>query len=128
MMTVQWKLRRYLDAHGLTAYRLAQAIPDMRQATIYRLASKTTPQSVNFEILGRILQGLRQLTGETVTPNDLLEVLDVEPTLTGPGDDAEQLSFDPHNLKTFNRRGPPAPLAQPTDMTALVAELRGKAT
>ncbi len=71
-----WKLRDYLKTHGLSAYQLAKALPESRQPTIYRLASDTPPSSVSLDVLGRIVSGLRELTGEPVSPNDVLEVVE----------------------------------------------------
>lgn len=72
MIEVTWNLKGYLQRHGLTPYRLAKSIPDMRQATIYRLAAEDAPQSVSFEVLSKVLTGLRALTGESVTADDLI--------------------------------------------------------
>jgi hypothetical protein len=71
-----WKLRDYLNRKGISAYQLAKALPESRQPTIYRLASESPPTSVNLDVLGRVVAGLRDLTGEPVSPNDLLEVID----------------------------------------------------
>ncbi|GGS40560.1 helix-turn-helix domain-containing protein [Deinococcus knuensis] len=76
MMQAQWKLRAYLQAHGITPYRLAKALPEMRQATIYRLAAEETPQSVSFDVLSQVIAGLRRVTGEDVTPNDLIAIVE----------------------------------------------------
>lgn len=75
MIEARWNLKTYLQAHNLTPYRLARALPDMRQATIYRLVAQDSPQSVSFDILARVISGLRALTGEEVTPNDLITLV-----------------------------------------------------
>lgn len=119
MMQVHWRLRDYLQQHGLTAYRLAQAIPDTRQPTVYRLASEHAPQSVNLELLGKVMQGLRTLTGQEVTPNDLLEVVYLPdapaepPAITG-------------TVQKWNKQAVQPPFVDGLDSTALVAELRGE--
>jgi hypothetical protein len=102
-----WKLRDYLKAHNLSAYQLAKALPESRQPTIYRLASDSPPTSVNLDVLGRIVAGLRDLTGEPVSPNDVLEVIDT-PTLRSlkPGEVGDdKLRSTPAKGK-FNPRGP----------------------
>lgn len=122
-MQVQWKLHDYLKSRGITPYRLAKAIPDVRQATIYRLAAKDAPQAVSFGVLSQVIHGLRKLTGQDITPNDLILVVD-EPE--------PQLSVDAHRaalsgtVQKLKRRGSPPALQQPTDMTAIIAEMRGQ--
>ncbi|WP_291426629.1 helix-turn-helix transcriptional regulator [Deinococcus sp.] len=119
MMQVQWRLRDYLTQHGLTAYKLAKALPELRQPTVYRLASDRSPQSVNLELLGKVMQGLKSLTGEEVTPNDLLEVVHV----------AEAASTDSEpifsgTVQKWKKKAPQAPYVPGLDSTALLAELR----
>ncbi len=102
-----WKLRDYLKTHNLSAYQLAKALPESRQPTIYRLASDSPPTSVNLDVLGRIVAGLRDLTGEPVSPNDVLEVIDT-PTLRSlkPGEVGDdKLRSTPARGK-FKPRGP----------------------
>lgn len=126
MMQAQWRLRDYLNSKGITAYRLAKAIPEVRQATIYRLAAEDAPQSVSFDVLSQVITGLRKLTGQDITPNDLICVVEE------PEAQTRHLGADPERaalvgtVQKLKRRGAPTPLSQPTDMTALVAELRGK--
>ena len=121
MMKVQWRLRDYLQQHGLTAYRLAQAMPDTRQPTVYRLASERAPQSVNFDLLGKVIQGLKVLTGQDVTPNDLLEVIYV----AEPEREAE-LPAITGTVQKWHKRAPQPPFNHGLDSTALVSELRGE--
>lgn len=73
---IQWKLRQYLETHGLSAYALAK-VAGGRETTIYRLAREgQEPDRVDLPTLARVIGALRRLTGETVTPNDLLEVIE----------------------------------------------------
>lgn len=118
MMQVHWRLRDYLNQHGLTAYRLAKVLPEVRQPTIYRLASEHSPQSVNFETLGKVLQGLKTLTGEEVTPNDLLEVIQVAPLAE------KEPALLSGSLQKWTKRAPQRPFVEGLDSTALVAEGR----
>ena len=82
MTETHWKLRDYLKRNNLSAYQLAKALPASRQPTIYRLASENPPSSVSLDVLNRVIHGLRELTGEDVTPNDLLEVMPTDVALT----------------------------------------------
>ena len=123
MTQVQWRLQQYLQQHSLSAYRLAKTLPDVQPPTIYRLASSRAPQSVNFELLGKVLRGLRTLTGEDVTLNDLLEVTEIA-EVAAPDAVTERPLFS-GMVHPWSGRHQPRPLAQPTDSTALVSELRG---
>lgn len=78
MIEIRWKLADYLQQHGLTAYRLAKAIgSDTRAATIYRLARRgEEPSRVDLPTLQNVIMGLRNLTGESVTLDDLFEIAD----------------------------------------------------
>ena len=75
MGTVHWKLNKFLEAHDLTAYRLATTLDTHTRApTIYRLAKKDVELSrIDFNVLATVIDGLRELTGEEVTISDLLE-------------------------------------------------------
>lgn len=122
MMQVRWQLGEYLKTHGLTAYKLAQVLPDVRQPTVYRLASEQTPQSVNLNLLGRILDGLSTLTGQRVEIGEVLQVVEVKPT------QVEKPAFDTEKLyQPFARRTGFGPLSNGAiiDSAALVAGLRG---
>ena len=75
MGTIKWKLAEFLDAHNLTAYRLATTLDShTRTPTIYRIAKKNVELSrVDFTVMASVIDGLRELTGEDVTVSDLLE-------------------------------------------------------
>lgn len=123
MTHVQWKLHDYLKSRGITPYRLAKAIPEVRQATIYRLAAQDAPQAVSFGVLSQVIHGLRKLTGQDITPNDLILVVE-EPE--------PQHGVDPHRtalsgtVQKLKQRGSPPALKRPTNMAAIIAEMRGK--
>jgi len=124
MMHAQWKLRAYLRAHGITPYKLAKALPEVRQATIYRLAAEDAPQSVSFDVLSQVIAGLRRVTGEEVTPNDLIEI--VEETKWPLHGDPNREALNLSEVKTFRlRSGAVEPLAL-TDSAVTVAALRGR--
>ena len=68
---VTWKLREYLDAHKVSAYALTKAA-DLAPNTVYALA-RGDQGRVDLTVLDKVISGLEQLTGQTVTFNDLLE-------------------------------------------------------
>ena len=105
MATVKWELESWLKAHGYSRYDLARAIEGEQnakrwQATIYRMKN---PARLDLQTLAKIITGLRKLTGEEVTPNDLLsyeanfEPLDIETELQAWEDlQAEQNALMPN--------------------------------
>ncbi len=68
---VTWKLRDYLDAHNVSAYALSKST-DLAPSTVYALA-RGDQGRVDLAVLDKVLAALEQLTGQTVTFNDLLE-------------------------------------------------------
>lgn len=124
MTQAQWKLRAYLNAHGITPYKLAKALPEVRQATIYRLAAEDAPQSVSFDVLSQVITGLRRVTGEEVMPNDLIAIVE-EPKWALHGDpNREALNLS--EVKTFKMRGEAVEPLGLTDSAVTVAALRGR--
>lgn len=73
-MPVQWKLKSYLDDHGITPYRLSQMVGISRNS-IYNLTSGQ-PTNVYFETLGELIPALRKLTGKQTSVCDLLEYVE----------------------------------------------------
>ena len=106
METVRWKLRAYLEAHNISAYSLGKEVGGMN--TIYRLArAGQEPERIDLPTLGRVITGLRKLTGKEVGLEDIFEVL-TEPTRElksrKPGEESErQLSSSPPQGKTKPR-------------------------
>lgn len=70
---MKWKIKSYLEAHKLTAYRIWKE-SGLAQRTVYTLASDKGDRA-DLGTLGTLLETLERLTGETLTPNDLLEVV-----------------------------------------------------
>lgn len=68
---LKWTLKTYLETHGITAYRLAQTT-DVSTTTIYDLA-RGKHERISLEVLDKVLGSLEKLTGQPVTPNDVLE-------------------------------------------------------
>lgn len=86
MRAVQLTLRHYLDTHGLSAYRLAEAAgARVSRGTVYALARGDVTR-VDLGTLGAVITTLEELTGEQVTPGDLLTAV----TLTEPSRDDEE--------------------------------------
>lgn len=74
MTTIRWRLNNILKTHNITAYKLEQALRGrVSRNTVYRWA-KEMPQSLDLAALPHMLEALTRLTGQPVTPNDLLEV------------------------------------------------------
>ena len=67
------RVREYLETHGKSAYALWKA-SGLPRNTVYAL-SQGKAVRLDLETLGKVLYGLERLTGRTVTPNDLLEVI-----------------------------------------------------
>ena len=120
---VRWKLRQFLSSRGLTAYKLAKALPESRQPTIYRLASDKAPGSVSFAVLGQVLQGLGRLTGETVHLDDVLEVTEDAVAVQNEQGDDSGLTFP---LKKFAPRPAMSPLRTEPNTLEILNALRGK--
>lgn len=75
MAHVRWKLAEYLQEHGITPYRLARAVAaETRMGTVYRLARQgKEPSRIDLPTLATVLEGLRRITGEAVSFEDVLE-------------------------------------------------------
>lgn len=98
MRTVQFTLRHYLAAHGLSAYRLAQAARGrVSERTVYALA-RGEASRVDLSTLGAVISTLEELTGEPVSPSDLLGAV----TVPGPDREARAwLEGDASHLGEF---------------------------
>lgn len=83
MRAVQFTLKQYLKAHGLSAYKLARAARGrVSERTVYALA-RGEASRVDLSTLGAVISTLEELTGEPVGPADLLQAVMV------PGPDRE---------------------------------------
>ena len=86
MRTVDFTLKSYLVAHGLTAYRLVEASRGrLSRGTVYALARGNVSR-VDLGTLSTVMTVLEELTGQEVQPNDLL----VSVTLPEPGLEAQE--------------------------------------
>ena len=76
-MNVRVSLDRYLSQNNLTAYRLSKEVAGKAaQGSVYALARGEKVKRVDLETLSQVMQALTRLTGQPVTPNDLLEVIE----------------------------------------------------
>lgn len=71
MGKVRVKFKDYLEEHNLSAYRVSQHTRGMSPKTVYAIASGRNRPSM--EALEKLLDALREITGEEVGPADLLE-------------------------------------------------------
>ncbi|MDQ3460708.1 MAG: helix-turn-helix transcriptional regulator [Deinococcota bacterium] len=73
-MMTKWKLKEFLDAHGVTAYALSQKVKgEVSRNSIYNML-KERPRGVYLATLDAIIPALRELTGKPVGVADLFEV------------------------------------------------------
>ncbi len=72
------RLGNYLQAHNLTAYKLEKAVSGVvSRNTVYKWARESeAPDHIHTAQFVAVMQALTRLTGQPVTPNDLLEVIE----------------------------------------------------
>jgi DNA-binding Xre family transcriptional regulator len=73
VLKVKWKIRSYLEQHGKTPYALWKA-SGLSRTAVYDICNDKQ-DGLRFEAMGRLINALEKLTGQTVTPNDVLEVV-----------------------------------------------------
>ncbi len=94
-MSVEWKLRSFLDAHHIKPNALAEHIKgQISKNAIYNLVGKEPPTGVNFKTLEAIVPALAEMTGREVKLNDVLDYAPETPEpawmrLAGANDDPE---------------------------------------
>lgn len=131
-MDLRLNLGGYLQRHGLTAYRLAQAVEGRVSAnTVYTLARKPA-QRIDLSTVGEVLEALGRLTGEPVSITDMLEEA-APPVRTQGTDPLAALRLDPNrpafdaaNLKTFRRHGRPVTPGPGLTAEEIIAQDRGR--
>lgn len=78
MVSLDWKLRHFLEQHNISTLALSKAMGSKRVATLYRLTSpKKPPTRVDLSTLEAVIAALRTLTGKAINVTDLLEVNEV---------------------------------------------------
>ena len=71
-MPVRWKIKRLLDEHRITPYRLWKE-SGLGRNTVYTITRAKTDR-VDLAALGELVDTLERLTGEPIEVSDLLEV------------------------------------------------------
>lgn len=80
MAEMKWNLEDWLETRGVTRYELAQNMGGNVKTRLTSLYRMREPKRIDLAVMGEIVSALRHITGEEVTPNDLLEyVPDPEP-------------------------------------------------
>ena len=125
MRAVEFTLKRYLEAHGLSAYRLAQAAQGrVSRGTVYALARGSVSR-VDLSTLGAVLTTLEELTGQAVTPGELLAVVTVpepdhEARVWLDGDASLLGAFEPYDWGELNPYTVGEPVRVAADGTLLI--------
>jgi DNA-binding Xre family transcriptional regulator len=70
---VKLRVKAYLEQRNLSAYALWK-VSGLPRNTVYSI-SQGKALRVDLDTMGKLMYGLEKLTGETVTPNDLFEVI-----------------------------------------------------
>lgn len=70
---MKWTIKEFLSKHNKTPYALMKETGLPRQ-TIYSITNNQT-KGLEFATMARLVAGLEKITGASVTPNDLLEVV-----------------------------------------------------
>ena len=130
-MKLRLNLGSYLQRHGLTAYRLAQAVEGRVSAnTVYTLARRPA-QRIDLSCVGEVLEALGHLTGGPVSITDMLEA--APPAFPSSPDplvalrlDPSRPAFDAGNLKTFRRHGQPVTPGPGASAEEMIAQDRGR--
>lgn len=70
---MRWKVKEFLEQNGKTTYALWKA-SGLSRTTAYAIAQGDM-KGVEFDTLGKLLNGLEQITGKQVNLDDILEVI-----------------------------------------------------
>ena len=100
MTQVTWKLKPYLEQNAITPHKLALEA-GISPPNLYTLIRGEGAKNVSRATLAKLIGALTRLTGQPVTPNDLLEVSEkpIEPDpvdawLTGSATDLKAMLED----------------------------------
>jgi DNA-binding Xre family transcriptional regulator len=75
---IVFNLKHLLEKHGISSYKFERSVEGYAPVTIKKIVSGENNPSL--ESLDKIITALRNLTGENVTPNDLLEYIPDKPS------------------------------------------------
>ena len=70
-MPIRWKIKEYLEERKITGYRFMKA-SGLPKRTAYRVVNGDA-RNLNVDTLDATIRALRELTGESVEPNDIME-------------------------------------------------------
>ena len=100
MTQVTWKLKPYLEQNAITPHKLALEA-GISPPNLYTLIRGEGAKNVSRATLAKLIGALTRLTGQPVTPNDLLEASEkpIEPDpvdawLTGSATDLKAMLED----------------------------------
>jgi hypothetical protein len=71
---IRFKLKDYLDAKGISAYKLGQTVKGLEPVTVRKYAAGERMPTL--DSLDRLIVALRELTSERVSVCDLLEYVE----------------------------------------------------
>ena len=109
---IKWKLKAYLDAHGLKPYDLVQRT-SLAANTVYGMA-RGESKSVQLGTLATVVKVLRELTNEPVSLEDVVEIAD-EPDPDESDLDEEALEREHRFWEGANLEPPDSPIFEPYD-------------
>ena len=69
---MRWKVKEYLDSQGKTPYALWKS-SGLSRTTVYAITANQL-DGVQFETMGKLIEGLEKMTGKRVELSDVLEV------------------------------------------------------
>ena len=75
-MNINWKLPDYLKQNNVSVYKLDKELSGRVSTRTLYSWGKNAPERPDLGVLGEVIGALRRLTGQPVTPNDLLEVIE----------------------------------------------------
>lgn len=103
-MKLEWKLADVLARQDLTVYALAREMGNQTHAVkLYRITNKNPakrPRRADFDTLEQIIPALTRLTGQIISPNDLLELVE-EPVQVMDSESDAWLNTDLSRLGEF---------------------------
>lgn len=75
MVRVEWRLKRRLERHGISASGLARHLEGRVSRNTVHAAARGEAGGVQFDTLAAIIGGLEELTGESLSIADVIEVV-----------------------------------------------------
>ena len=88
MTQITWKLKPYLEQNAITPHKLALEA-GISPPNLYTLIRGEGAKNVSRVTLAKLIGALTRLTGQPVTPNDLLEVSETPTPLENADSEAQ---------------------------------------